>query len=119
VRIRQAWLAQDEQALCDWARTARIDDEPVAFLIAAAKTLPRGSSRLDLLGRVQALHHGIGCLNSRLDGITLVPTMRKPFDVLAEGLLLKNTRGDRTPIELFLAGVAGWEPYVERLLMAA
>src|SRR5262249_26380295 len=33
-------------------------------------------------------------LNSRLDGVTLVPTMRKPFDVLAEGLLLKNSRGD-------------------------
>ena len=31
-------------------------------------------------------------LNSRLDGVTLVPTMRKPFDVLAEGLLLKNSR---------------------------
>jgi site-specific DNA recombinase len=33
-------------------------------------------------------------LNSRLDGVTLVPTMRKPFDVLAEGLLSKNSRGD-------------------------
>lgn len=31
-------------------------------------------------------------LNSRLDGVTLVPTMRKPFDVLAEGLLSKNSR---------------------------
>jgi hypothetical protein len=29
-------------------------------------------------------------LNCRLDGATLVPTMRKPFDVLAEGLLLKK-----------------------------
>lgn len=28
-------------------------------------------------------------------------------------------RGDRTPIELFLAGVASWEPYIERLLIAA
>jgi site-specific DNA recombinase len=34
-------------------------------------------------------------LNSRLDGVTLVPTMRKPFDVLAEGLLSENSRGDR------------------------
>ncbi len=34
-------------------------------------------------------------LNSRLDGVTLVPTMRKPFDVLTEGLLLKNSRADR------------------------
>jgi hypothetical protein len=30
--------------------------------------------------------------------------MRKPFDVLAEGLLLKYSRGDWTPLELFLAG---------------
>ena len=29
----------------------------------------------------------IVCLNCRLDDVTLVPTMRKPFDVLAEGLL--------------------------------
>ncbi|WP_020472338.1 recombinase family protein [Zavarzinella formosa] len=31
-------------------------------------------------------------LNCRLDGATLCPTMRKPFDVLAEGLLLKKDR---------------------------
>ncbi len=29
----------------------------------------------------------IVCLNCTLDGVTLVPTMRKPFDVLAEGLI--------------------------------
>jgi hypothetical protein len=33
-------------------------------------------------------------LNCRLEDVNLVPTMRKPFDVLAEGLLLKNSRGD-------------------------
>jgi site-specific DNA recombinase len=33
------------------------------------------------------------CLNWRLDGVTLVPTMRKPFDMLAEGLVWKNSRG--------------------------
>jgi hypothetical protein len=31
--------------------------------------------------------------------------MKKPFDVLAEGLISKNNRGDRTPLELFLASV--------------
>ena len=35
-------------------------------------------------------------LTCRLDDVNLVPTMRKPFDVLAEGLLSKNSRGDRT-----------------------
>ena len=34
-------------------------------------------------------------LNCRLDDVTLVPTMRKPFDVLAEGLLSKESRGDK------------------------
>jgi hypothetical protein len=31
--------------------------------------------------------------------------MKKPFDVLAEGLISKNNRGDKTAIELFLAGI--------------
>lgn len=35
------------------------------------------------------------CLNFSLDGVTLVPTMRKPFDVLAKGLLVQSSRGDR------------------------
>ena len=34
-------------------------------------------------------------LNCRLDDVNLVPTMRKPFDVLAEGLISKNSRDDR------------------------
>ena len=48
-------------------------------------------------------------LNCRLDGVNLVPTMRKPFDVLAEGLISKNSRDNKTAIELFLVGVRGWE----------
>jgi hypothetical protein len=32
----------------------------------------------------------------------------KPFDVLAEGLISENSRGDKTAIELFVAGVRGW-----------
>jgi hypothetical protein len=37
---------------------------------------------------------GIVFLNCRLDDVTLVPTIRKPFDVLAEGLISKNSRDD-------------------------
>jgi hypothetical protein len=40
--------------------------------------------------------------------------MRKPFDVLAEGLVSENSRGDRTPLELFIAGVQGWEAGLRR-----
>ncbi len=35
------------------------------------------------------------CLNWKLDGVTLVPEWRKPFDLLAEGLPLEKSRGDR------------------------
>ncbi len=35
------------------------------------------------------------CLNLKLEGVSLVPEWRKPFDLLAEGLFLKNNRGDR------------------------
>lgn len=34
-------------------------------------------------------------LNCDLDGVTLCPAMRKPFDVLAEGLLCENSRGNK------------------------
>jgi site-specific DNA recombinase len=37
----------------------------------------------------------IVCLNCRLEDATLVPEIRKPFDVLAEGLVSENSRGDR------------------------
>ena len=40
--------------------------------------------------------------------------MKKPFDVLAEGLISKNSRGDKTAIELFLAGIRGWEAGLRR-----
>jgi hypothetical protein len=40
--------------------------------------------------------------------------MRKPFDMLAEGVILRNSRGDKTPLELFVAGVRGWEAAVRR-----
>jgi hypothetical protein len=31
--------------------------------------------------------------------------MRKPFDVLADGLLVKKLRGDKTTIEPFIADI--------------
>jgi hypothetical protein len=33
----------------------------------------------------------------------------EPFDLLAEGLISKHSRGDKTAIELFVAGIAGWD----------
>ena len=57
---------------------------------------------------------GIVFLNLRLDGVTLVSTVRKPFDVLAEGLLSTNSRDNKTPLELFLAGIASWDTGLRR-----
>jgi hypothetical protein len=48
-------------------------------------------------------------LDCRLDDATLIPTIRKPFDVLVEGLIVSESGGRRTPIELFLIGVSGFE----------
>jgi hypothetical protein len=59
----------------------------------------------------------IVCLNCKLDGATLVPEIRKPFDVLAEGLLSEKSRGDKTAIELFLAAIRGWEAGLQRILV--
>jgi hypothetical protein len=37
-------------------------------------------------------------------------------DVLADGLVSKLSRGDRTAIELFLAGVGMWEARLQQLV---
>ena len=47
-------------------------------------------------------------LDSILNGKNRTLTMRKPFGENAEGLIFENRRGDKTAIELFLAGLAGW-----------
>jgi hypothetical protein len=44
-----------------------------------------------------------------LDDTTVVPQIRKLFAVLAEGPSVQWSRGDKTPLELFLAVVSGWE----------
>ena len=49
--------------------------------------------RADTAAKRQILE--IVCLNCRLVDVSLVPTIRKPFDVLAEGLLQKSGRGER------------------------
>ena len=41
----------------------------------------------------------IVCLNWTLDGVSLVPEMRKPFELVAEGLQKKDSRGDDNTLE--------------------
>lgn len=50
----------------------------------------------------------IVCLNCRMDGVTLVRTVRKPLDVLAEAFDLSKSRGNRTQVELFDAHISLW-----------
>jgi hypothetical protein len=42
--------------------------------------------------------------------------MRKPFDVLACGLVSEQSRDDRTAIELFVVCVLSWEAELLRWL---
>ena len=42
--------------------------------------------------------------------------MRKPFNVLAEGLVSEKSRDNKTPLELFIADVRGWEAGLRRLM---
>jgi hypothetical protein len=43
--------------------------------------------------------------------------MRNPLNVLAKGLIAKKDRGDKRAIELFLAGILGWEAGMRRILV--
>jgi hypothetical protein len=42
--------------------------------------------------------------------------MRRPFNALAEGLVSENSRGDKTAIELFIAGIRSWEAGLRQCL---
>ncbi len=53
-------------------------------------------------------------LDGRVSNLAVATS--KPFDVLAEGLLSEKSRGDKTPLELFLAGVRGWDTGLRRRL---
>ena len=58
-------------------------------------------------------------LNFVLDDVTLVPETRTPFDALAEGFVSENSRGDKTPLELFRAGVQGLPATIRAMLCQA
>jgi hypothetical protein len=53
-------------------------------------------------------------LNRTLSDASLSTTKRKPFDVLAERPSVQLSRGDTTIIELFMAGIKGWEAGLRR-----
>ncbi len=83
-------------------------------VLELSQTLPNQWVSADYATKRRILE--IVCLNCTLDGASLVPTTRKPFDVLIEGLYSQTSRGNSTPIELFLGGVRVWDSGIRRLL---
>ena len=81
---------------CNWtswtARTTKCADLAVK-VFELSQTLRQKWLTADYATKRRILE--IVFLNCRLDDVTLVPTIRKPFDVLAEGLLVQSSRGDR------------------------
>ena len=53
-------------------------------LIASWRNTPKKRQILELV-----------CLNFRLEDVSLVAEMNKPFDMLAEGLFVSSSRGDK------------------------
>ena len=89
LRDRAVHLRLELEA-CDRGRDEIIDIAVKAFELS--QDLRAQWVKADYAAKRRILE--ITCLNFSLDGVSLVPVMRKPFDMLAEGLVWKNSRGD-------------------------
>jgi site-specific DNA recombinase len=90
MRDRIAKLSLELEA-CDRGRSERAELAEKAFELS--QSLADKWVKADAAAKRQLLQ--IVCLNFSLDGATLVPELRKPFDILAEGLSVSFSRGDR------------------------
>jgi site-specific DNA recombinase len=90
LRDRIARLSLDVEA-CDRNRSEKAAQAEKVFELS--QTLKEKWLSADVAEKRQLLE--IVCLNLRLDGVTLVSEIRKPFDVLAKGLLVFYSRDDR------------------------
>ena len=90
LRDRTAELQLEIEA-CDRGRNEIIDIAVKAFELS--QSLREKWFDADYAAKRRILE--ILCLNWTLEGASLVPTMRKPFDLLAKGLLWKDSRDDR------------------------
>lgn len=89
LRDREAKLRLEVEA-CSRGRAENADIAVKAFELS--QNLAATWFKADAAAKRQIFE--IVCLNCRLVDVTLVPTIRKPFDVLAEGLILRSSRGD-------------------------
>ncbi len=80
-----------EIEVCDRGRNEIIDIAVKAFELS--QSLREKWFEADYSAKRRLLE--IICLNYTLDGVSLGVTMRKPFDLLAKGLVLKDSRDDR------------------------
>ena len=87
LRDRTADLQLEIEA-CDRGRNEIIDIAVKAFELS--QSLREKWPTADYAAKRRILE--IICLNCSLDGASLVATMRKPFDLLAKGLLQKDSR---------------------------
>lgn len=90
IRDRMARLTLLLEAT-DRGRDEHADLARKAFELS--QSLPERWVAADYTAKRQILE--IVCLNFTLDGISLVPEWRKPFDVLVGGLPVSSSRGDR------------------------
>ena len=90
MRDRTAEL-QLEIETCDRGRNETIDIAVKAFELS--QSLRDKWLTADYAAKRRILE--IVCLNCSLDGVSLVATMRKPFDLLAKGLVSKDSRDDK------------------------
>jgi len=89
LRDREAKLRLEVEA-CSRGRAENADIAVKAFELS--QNLATKWLKADTAAKRQIIE--IVCLNCQLVDVTLVPTIRKPFDVLAEGLISKSSRGD-------------------------
>jgi hypothetical protein len=77
----------------------------------------RGAAKEVTPGRVKTSLNRTAPIERAHRVVTLVPTIRKPFDVLGEELLSEKSRGDKTAIELFLRSCAEIDGVALRVLI--
>jgi hypothetical protein len=104
-----------ELEACDRGRDEIIDIAVKAFELS--QNLRAQCFKADYTAKRRILE--IICLNFSLDGVSLVPTMRKSFDMLAEGLVWKNSRGGKIRLELFADAAEQLEPFIWHMVKAA
>jgi DNA invertase Pin-like site-specific DNA recombinase len=121
LRDRIARLSLEVEA-CDRGRSEQGAAAEKVFELS--QTLTEKWVSADVAAKRQLL--AIVCLNFSLDGATLSAVMRKPFDVLAEGLSVSYSRGDRrwtfpndlSGVRLFHAAIAVARPFTAEELEA-